>query len=175
MKPTISELIERSKKGDTRAFQELSRHFDDRVLAYLSARLRSRDDALDLLQHVLIDLWKGIKEFRYSSDPEFFGFVFLIARRRLYRSWGEDESLSLDEVPESEYLDTTPTTEGLATDIEEALHALDKVAQEIVSLKHWSRYSFKEIGEMLGMEEGAIRVRHHRAMKRLATLLKDYE
>ncbi len=170
---TIATLVAQSKRGDAEAFRVLSLQFDNKVLLYFTARLGDRDAALDCLQHTLLELWKSLGKFTYTSDEAFFGFVFTIARRQLYRAWGKDEKvLSLDEedapdVGVSEHHDRI-------TDIQSALQSLPALAQEIIALKHWSGYSFAEIGTMLGIAETAVRVRHHRSLKQLAIVLHEY-
>ena len=59
----------------------------DRLFSYALAHTRNRDDALDLVQDTFIDLWGGLKKFKYKNDESFYGFVFLVLKRKLYRHY----------------------------------------------------------------------------------------
>lgn len=167
---TLKELIRTCGAGDKEAFRTLVELFEDRLFAYIHARVRSREDALDILQDVLVDVWRALPRFTYKADAAFYGFVYTIAKRRIYARWeaGDDARLP-DGLADTHREDTE---ERLA--IEEALQTLDEMSREIVLLKHWSRYTFSEIGGMLDMAEGAVRVRHHRALKTLHDSLTPY-
>ena len=56
-------------------------------------------------------------------------------------------------------------------DIDTALKKLEPETREILILHHWQRHTFKEIAEIIGTTESAARVKHHRALSILNTLL----
>ena len=49
----------------------------------------------------------------------------------------------------------------------QALNKLSEDERQLVTLKYLSGYSYKEIGEMLKMSDGAAKVAAYRAMKKL--------
>lgn len=53
-------------------------------------------------------------------------------------------------------------------EVEELLGRLEQTDRAIVILKYWYGLTCSEIGEIVGMEEGTVRVRLHRARLRLA-------
>ena len=57
-------------------------------------------------------------------------------------------------------------------EVQELLGRLDAVDRAIVVLKYWHGFSLKEIGEIVGLGEGAVKVRLHRARLRLADELE---
>ena len=75
-------LIASAKKGDKEAFQGIFDMLSDRLFTYALAHTRNRDDALDLVQDTFIDLWNALHKFQYKNDESFFGFVFLILKRK---------------------------------------------------------------------------------------------
>jgi RNA polymerase sigma factor (sigma-70 family) len=97
--------------------------------------------------------------------------VFRIVRRTLARHYNNKHTKaaqSRTDVDEGLLPDAINDT-GLTSDIERAVKTLDAEEQEIITLHHWSGHTFGEIGEMLGMTESAVRVRHHRAVRSLQT------
>jgi RNA polymerase sigma factor (sigma-70 family) len=167
---TLKELIAESTRGDHESFRVLALTLEDRLFGYIRARVGSRDDALDTLQDILVDLWQALPRFSYRTDAEFYGFLYTIAKRRVYAAWERRSHEPLHAEPAD---DASLDSEDRFA-IDHALESLDEVSREIIVLKHWSRYTFGEIGTMLSMEEGAVRVRHHRALRTLHDILYAY-
>lgn len=172
--PSIQSLVERSQSGDSVAFRVLYEHLSDRLFLYIVSRMRDRDGALDVLQDVFIDLWKVLPRFSYRSDEAFLAFVFVIAKRRLARVYRErKDSIPFDELQHSS-LSNDLTASDDADLVSRALASLNEADRELVTLRHWSQYSFLEIAEILGKAESAVRVQHHRILKRLAVFFTQY-
>jgi len=170
---TLEQLLRESARGNTGSFKELYEILSNRIFAYVRARTGEREEALDTTQQIFIELWKALPRFTYRSDAAFYGFLFTIAKRQLIRTYraGKDAAVPLDH--EENIPDREEDTEREDT-LTRALASLDEISREIVVLHHWSRYTFGEIGEMLDMNESAVRVRHHRACTTLkATLEKN--
>lgn len=169
-------LTEKSGKGDEEAFKQLYLHLNDRIFSYVLSRVYTREDALDIAQHIFTDVWLAMKKFTYISDDHFYSFVFLIAKRRLgkyYRS--HKRHISLEEKHMSDMYEID--LDGLS-DIEmirQCMEQLRNEYREIVELRYWSQLSFKEIGGVLKSTESAVRVKHHRAIAKLRDIIHAYE
>ena len=169
----LQRLVTQSAQGDAESFRMLVAHLDTKLFAYVHSRTSSREAAIDLVQDVLVDVWKALQKFTYTSDAGFYRFVYTIAKRHLYRVWRSPKTVSLEDIGEtSEEPVETPVDDHLF--VASAVERLEKTAREIVVLRHWSGFSFQEIGEMLGMKETAVRVRHHRALAHLRDSLQPY-
>ena len=168
--------IEAARKGEHGAFRELFDASSDKVFRYLLGQLGDRNDALDMLQDIYIDLWKGLPRFRYRSDQEFWGFVFLIARRKVYahRKGADRRHIAVDNET-LEILHDQSSPQELHSDdhgpLALALRRLSATSREVLNLRYWSELSFKEIALATSTTEGAAKVRHHRALKELQTHL----
>lgn len=170
METPIQVLIEGSRTGDGRAFQQLYDLLAGRVFSYVRSRIGSRDDALDCTQQVFIELWKALARFRYQSDPQFYAFVFTITKRQIIRLHQLQKRLP-DQLNNEEYVADTPHDGETSDLVERLLKNLSELDREIIILHHWSRYTFNEIAEMLTLNESAVRVRHHRALQTLKNKL----
>lgn len=167
-------LIEKSVTGDAGSFRTLVEHLDGKLFGYVRSRTNTREDALDTLQDVLVDVWKALKTFEYCTDAGFYRFVFTIAKRHLYRVYRKPHTTSLEDVEDISgqgLVDTVEDSDALAR----ALGTLDATARDIVTLKHWSGFSFGEIGTLLAMKEDAVRVRHHRALEKMRNILETHD
>lgn len=162
---SIKELIAQVKEGDNNAFQGLFDTLSDRLFTYALSHTRSREDALDLVQDTFIDLWNALRKFQYKNDESFYGFVFLILKRKLYRYYSRQ--------PRTVELDEAYIKENYTLDVEDYRY-LEKVIgnlpnhyQELLKLRYWSEFSFKEIAAVMGIKEGTAKVWHHRAINSL--------
>lgn len=169
---SLQGLVERSAALDAAAFRSLITMLDQKLFRYLSSRTNTREEAVDILQDTFIDIWHVLPKFEYRSDEGFYRFVYTILKRKLSRT-GKERSVSLPE-PDA-LLDDTFTHEApLKADVALALSKLEDTSRDIVMLRHWSGFTFREIGAMLTMKEEAVRVRHHRALNKLRELLPLY-
>lgn len=175
-KDALQEYIRKASTGDKSAFRGVFDATNDKVFRFLLGQLRDRDQALDTLQDVFIDLWKGLPKFQYHSEEEFWGFVFLIARRKVYahRRGAEKlpmalESETLEFLHEATHPGVFPH-EDYRT-LESAMRKISALSKEIITMRHWSELSFKEIAIATNTNEGNAKVRHHRALKELQAFL----
>ncbi len=169
-------IVERLRTGSEDAFHELYNALSPRVFSYLMPRAGSRENALDVLQDVFLGLWSSRLRFEYRGDASVWGFVFLIARRALIAHYkGRAKDALIEGITEDARYDMDLGAIGDIHTIERVLPKLSDDDREVVTLRYWSGFSFGEIAEMLGKEESAIRVKHHRALKKLESLLPHHE
>lgn len=174
----LEEFVARAQRGDQDAFRALFDILSDRLFAFAVAHTRDRDSAADLVQDTFVDVWKELPKFRYRSDGEFYGFVFLILRRKLIKHHRAKNHApeSLDE--RQEMLGDSDGAIAVTAEYEDhrgllkAISMLSKTSREILALRNWSELSFREIAQTLGIGESAAKVRHHRAINELREILK---
>lgn len=70
-------LVRRVKGGDTEAFNELVRRYQDRVYTVISGQVRNPEDALDLTQEVFVKAYRSLPAFRENSV--FYTWLYRIA------------------------------------------------------------------------------------------------
>lgn len=166
-------LVEKSIARDAESFRTLTTVLEPKVFGFIMARVGAREEALDAFQDVLVDLWQALATFRFEGEVPFYRFVFTIAKRRVIRSWKQKRDVPLDEVEEPE--DSTFVAQAeLTVVVQRALTKLGPPESDILALRHWSGYSFGEISSLLHMQETTVRVRHHRALEKLRSILRPY-
>jgi RNA polymerase sigma factor (sigma-70 family) len=74
-------LLERIRGGDGDAWTQLVDRFQGRLFAFARSRLRSADDAEDLVQETFISFLKGVD--RYEERASLETYLFTILRRRI--------------------------------------------------------------------------------------------
>src|SRR5512143_986992 len=75
--PNETRFIERLRARDERAFNELVKHYERRVLGLLYRLLGRRDEAEDIAQEVFVQVFKAIDGFR--GDSKLSTWIFRIA------------------------------------------------------------------------------------------------
>lgn len=165
----LAVLVAEARKGKQEAFREIFEHLHVRVFRYVLSHTPERDDALDITQEAFVDLWKALRNqssrFAYKSDEEFYGFVFLIVKRKIARFYKTrrvtvslDEN-TIDESHEFEHEDHRFLVKQIQT--------LTAKYQELLRLRYWGGMKLAEAAAVLGITEGTAKVWHHRALQEL--------
>lgn len=169
-------LVERSARGDTEGSRLLYEHLVDKVFPFVLHRTATREEALDTTQDVFIDFFSTLPRFTYQSSAQLYAYVFVITRRKLARHYDARTKHGLHEAFDEEHMspyDASLHGEMTQKSVLEALKTLDEKTREIVVLHHWSRHTFGEIALLLEMTESAVRVAHHRALKKLRPYVEN--
>ncbi|MCL6593294.1 MAG: sigma-70 family RNA polymerase sigma factor, partial [Alicyclobacillus sp.] len=136
------------------------------------------NDVDDLTQDILIKAYRSLDAYRGGS---FRAYVARIARNHCYdvarkaRARAQDVELPETLVaPEPGPEDQVVQQETLA-EVAVAVRQLKEVDQEILLLRHVHAFSFEEIAEATGLQEGAVRTRLTRARQRIMRMVEGRE
>jgi RNA polymerase sigma-70 factor (ECF subfamily) len=165
--------------GDQAAFGALFDALAPRLLAFFQRAVTDRAVAEDLLQ-ITFERVHGARD-RYRPGSPVRPWLFTIAARvrvdelrRRYRLPPSADETELDRVAESEAAeDQGERLDQRARDlrVRQALDALPASQRVVVHLHRFEGMTFGEIGSVLGVQEGAVRLRAFRAYESLRTLL----
>lgn len=183
---TDEELMRAVQAGDEAAFPLLYRRYERRLLAFLVPYVGHLALAEDILQETFLRVFRQ----RASYEPRgaFRTWIFAIARNlaldqlRRRRSLRESTSPFGDESrvgggPER-LLDPAPDPLGVlagrdaATALRAALRELTEEDRAVILLSRLEGLRYREIAEILGSTEGAVKVRAHRALLALRKRLR---
>jgi RNA polymerase sigma-70 factor (ECF subfamily) len=162
-------LLEEVRAGNSASAECLYQKLVSPVFAFVAHRTVTRDDAKELTQDCLVELFQALPRFTYLSEGAFHAFVFTIVRRQLAKYYGLTKKHATEDLSSTFAAPSDSPETTLA--LKAALNELDECSREIVVLHHWSRYTFGEIATIVDMTEEAVRVRHHRAKATLKDLL----
>ena len=166
----------RAAQLDRAAFGTLYRRYLDRVYGYCFYLLGDHHDAEDVTERTFVAALGAIDRFR-DEGATFRAWLFRIAHNELanaLRSRGRHRTDPLESVGEARS-ETDPA--GLLSLAEEARALRAALAQlpvdrrQVVVLRFMDGLSAREIGEVVGRSEGAVRVLQHRALRQLAEIL----
>lgn len=161
-----TELVDRTRRGDNRAFEELIRKHQDQVFRFALYMLPSRQDAEDVAQETFIKAYRNIGGFR--GDASLGTWLMAIARKTA-ASWyrGRKVEHDLDQVIEPAVGDTDTLLAHL--EIRSAVAELPEHYREIVVLRYTNQLDLNEISALTGVSRNTVGVRLHRARQ----LLRD--
>jgi RNA polymerase sigma factor (sigma-70 family) len=159
---------------------DLSDRFRDRIRFFAARRLRDRDAAEDVAQEVLRRTLEALRAGRVENREALPAFLFQTARH-VCMQWGRsegrrDKAFSRLQGGASEADPGEDTLTGLITEerrekVREAFTHLAPGDREVLSLSYVDALGAEEIARRLNSTPGAVRVRRHRALHRLAEIL----
>lgn len=164
-----SDLVQRAKRGDSEAFEELIRAAYDRLFATALRILRNREAAQDAVQDAVIRCWRDIRGLRDPDRFEAWLYRLLVnacldqARRARRRP----------QVVYSEHADPPSDGDQFASvaehdALERAFLGLPADQRVALVLIHYVGYSAPEVATILGVPTGTVYSRLHygaRAMR----------
>lgn len=174
----LKKLIIQAKNGNSDSFEEVYTTYYTPLFRYILNRIKNRQEAEDLTQNVFMKIWKALPEWdnNHSSPISFF---FTVARNTLidyFRKSKSKEIVSDEIVYAHTDEQTTLNDDGIKKEQGEAIRLLvSKLSndqQEIIKLYYVSDLTYKEISEITGKREEAIRQIHSRAIKKLREIYK---
>ncbi len=177
------ELMERFRRGELKAFQELYNRYEKRLYAFFVKNLSDKEKANDLFQECFLRVIKNCQSFS-PEEGRFSAWVFTIAYnlvRDVYRSKKQQQTIF-------DWTENEPEVMHLAAPENPILHILEKEQQalmrqalerlpesqrEVILLSKYANLSFKEIGKIIGCSEKAAKQMAYRAIQNLRLLFNQ--
>jgi RNA polymerase sigma-70 factor (ECF subfamily) len=188
-----ADCIRRILAGERHLFHDLIRPCERPVFFLLMSLLRNETEAEDAAQDTVIKVYLNLKNFR--GDSQFRTWVLSIARNEglgRLRKAGTRREDSLDAETDDQTGDYTPAIltswrevpfeslqrQELGALLRKAVEALPEIYRNVVLLRDIEEMDVRESAAALGITEGAVKVRLHRArallQRSLAPQLEGY-
>ncbi len=170
--PNVRRLVDRAKRGERRALEELYLLHFDRIYSYLQMSVGNRHDAEDLTNQTFIKMLESIDRFEWRAAP-FSAWLFRIAHNLAMDHFRSGRRVQ----PEEDPVQPQDSTEHSAED--EALQAIGRQSmlgmieslsldqQHVLTLKFVFNFSNRDAAQILGKTEGAVKSLQHRALASL--------
>jgi RNA polymerase sigma-70 factor (ECF subfamily) len=170
-------LVECCKKGDRAAFTILVTRYQRPIYNAAYRVLGNAEDASDITQVVFLKIAERLHE--YNSQYKFFSWIYRIAvnesinlLRRNRREEPLDDEIELPG-PENASPEWQYNNGQLSARVQRALMSMKMDDRVVLTLRHFSDCSYREIGQVLDLEEKTVKSRLFEARQRLSELLKD--
>lgn len=179
MAETISEMDQRdiaaSLNGESEAYARLVRRHQDPISAQMWRFTRDAAVLEELVQEVFVEAYLSLKGFR--GDAPFLHWLRRVATRVGYRHWkSQARKRDREEALTEAHLNSAAAPEGLAPS--EAAGTLYRLFAKmrppdrmVLTLFYFEECDINEIAGRTGWNRALIKVRLHRARKKLKALL----
>jgi RNA polymerase sigma-70 factor (ECF subfamily) len=180
--------IKRAQQGDAEAFGPLVQKHQQRVFSLVYHLVRRRDEVEDLAQEIFIKAFRAIRSYNFQSS--FATWLSRIttnhcydylrheraARVSFYWQMGENSQQELEANLESKPEHVLDHEEQMVLKdlVSKLLDRAPENDKEILVLKELEDYSVEEIAELLKLKPTTVKVRLHRARKRMLEDLRQW-
>jgi RNA polymerase sigma-70 factor, ECF subfamily len=169
-----SELVERARRGDVSAYEQIVERYQEPVYRAAYLVTRSAADAQEAAQDAFVKAYAALGRFRPGSPlrPWLMKIAVNESRNRL-RAAGRREALALRAAAElpSEGADPSPEAVVLTAERRRALLvAVEGLREEdrlVIACRFFLELSERETADVLGLRLGTVKSRLSRALERL--------
>jgi RNA polymerase sigma-70 factor (ECF subfamily) len=171
-------LVARHRSGDPTAFEELVLRYQRPIYNAAFRVLGNAADAADITQDVFLRISQHIDE--YDAEHKFFSWIYRIALNQAInlarRNWREEPLEDGDMLAAGAASDPERSAQlsQLSVRVQGALLKLRVDDRAVLALRHFSELSYREIGEVLAIDEKTVKSRLFEARLRMRDLLREY-
>ena len=133
------------------------------------------DLAEDVCQETFIRAWKSLPTYVVTETGTFQAFLYRIARNLIIDLSRKKKEFSIDyhtEIESDEDFTEDIDRQEKIEHVKKALAKLNEVDRQIVILRYFEELSHQEVAKIIGIKEGALRVRTMRLLEKIKVLLK---
>jgi RNA polymerase sigma factor RpoE len=186
--PDEMELVQRARRGDLPAYDDLVRRYQERIYATVYHMTANHEDANDLAQEAFIKAFHALKSFKGGSS--FYTWVYRIAvnktinflKQRKHRAHLSLNDLDFNAEHDPDLValisEKTPRREVSLAELQEKLNtAMQKLSEPhrlVVTLHDVQGLSHEEIAKIMDCNIGTVRSRLFYARQQLQAYLSDY-
>ena len=156
---TDNELIARYQAGEETALKTIILRYERRLFSYLMVSVKNKELAEDIFQDTFIKVINTIRSGNYQEEGKFFQWIMRIANnlkidyyRRLQRmptvDGGEEFDIFTIIGSKDESVEEKMIREQTYSDLTHYVEYLPEEQKEVLKLRIYNDYSFKEIAEM---------------------------
>lgn len=181
-------LVAQAREGETRAFGELVRRYENKIFRLAQHITQNREDAEDVLQETFMKAYEHLDQFQ--SNSKFYTWIVRIAvnqalmklrRRKTDKSVSLDETIDTGEdtiVREIAAWEENPeqkfSREELGGVLDTAIQGLEPLYRSVFVLRDIEELSTEETAEALNLSVPAVKSRLLRARLQLREKLTRY-
>ncbi|MBM7582584.1 RNA polymerase sigma-70 factor (ECF subfamily) [Caldicoprobacter guelmensis] len=178
-------LVEKAKKGDMVAFEELVSLYAKKIYNYCYRMTNNKEDAEDLAQEVFIKVYKNLKSFKGNSKIS--TWIYRIAYNTCidkYKKGSKVDTVSLNPGKDEDAVgielvsgDPLPEEEVIKKEryrkLQACIAALKPEYKTVIILRDIQNYSYEEIAEILQVPLGTVKSHISRARAALSDALRE--
>lgn len=172
-------LINKVIKGDNTAFAKLVDSYKDMVFTLAYKMTKSREEAEEVSQDTFIKAYKNLESFK--GDSKFSTWLYRIAYHTtldaIKKNRKNKNTFEINEVTFNQIQSVETILQGIerkerAKVMDNCLLQLPEEERSLVWMFYYDELSLKEIVEVTNLSEANLKVKLHRARKKLLTIVE---
>lgn len=161
--------IRRIQKGDHRALDHFIELLYPQVYCFICHKIKDENIAKDITQDTFVRFIRALPT--YHSEGKVLNYLYKIASHVCYDYFKKEKNYLIleDELIADETIDVHETIikNMTSTQLQEAIYELKPAMQDIIILKYYHQYTFKEISEIYHIPISTVKTRHYQALIQL--------
>jgi RNA polymerase sigma-70 factor (ECF subfamily) len=162
-----------AKGGRRVRFDSLVTVYYPDMFRYAAWLCRDRAIAEDVVQEALLRAWKSLDSLRDDAAAKHWLLTIVRRENARYFERRRLETVDIDNLTASQAALLAESPNEELAEMREAIYRLDDDYREPLVLQVLMGYSTSEIADMMGMKQGAILTRLHRARHKLMDIMAD--
>jgi RNA polymerase sigma-70 factor (ECF subfamily) len=182
-----NELVDQFINGAPEALEILINRYKNKIFSYICFNVKNQALAEDIFQDTIIKAMKSLQTGKYTDNGRFLSWVLRIAHNLIVDHFRRDKQLPTcsndnyeqDLFNSPKYSDSNVEQEmvnnQVYSDLRKLLDFLPDDQKEIILLRHYGDFSFKEIAEMTNVSINTALGRMRYALINLRKLIKEHD
>jgi len=178
---TDNAIMLRVKAGDLDRMGLLFERYNRQLYGFLFHMTYDREASEDMAQHVFYKMLKY--RYTFTGDGEFVAWMYQIARNTIKdmakknrnKLQQYDVEDMADKIAGGALADEYLEKKQAKAELHRAMARLSDDHREILTMSRFQEMKYHEIGAVLNISEGAVKVRVHRAMQELKDIYRKIE
>ena len=176
-----NELLIQFRNPATRekAYTTIVKKYQEKLYWHIRRMVVDHEDANDVLQNVLIRVWKGLENFR--EDSQLYTWLYRIAtnecltyleqqKKRSAVSLSDVESGLSNKIKAEQNFDANK----LEWKLQLAIQQLPEKQRVVFSLRYYEEMPYEEMSRVLETSEGALKASYHHAVKKIEDYMLNH-
>ena len=167
-------LLNDCKRGDRQALDSLVRRYERPVYNAAYRMLGNPDEAADVAQTVFLKAFENLD--RFNPKYKFFSWIYRIAVNESInqlKKRGRTEPLAETLAANTRGPEELMESGRISSELQGVLMSIQEDHRAVIVLRHFSEYSYREIGEILQIPEKTVKSRLFSARKQMKLRLEE--
>lgn len=175
------DLVKRFINGDESAFNRIIINYQKKIYWHARRMTNNHLDADDIVQEVLLVLYKKLKTFEFKSS--LYTWIYKITatrslnyikKRNLRKFFSTDEKEAQIIKDDKNIIENFEAKEKL-NKINELLMKIPPKQREVFILRNYENLSYEEISKITGRSVGGLKSNYFHAMKKILEMMNENE
>ncbi len=181
MKYTSEEIISGLLEKDAKVFKFLYQKFGHLIMGYVRKNSGSEEEAREMVQVVILDLWIAVKEGRYQEQGKLERYIYQLTanswREELRRKRNQPKSSLDDGVLQIADESSSDLASAIVKDkylqaIHSGIEQMGEPCRTIIQLYHLKKVSLQEVAEKMQYDYDNLRKRIFDCRKKLKKIVE---